>query len=99
MKSPEVQEAIRIFEEKTGIKVIRGRRQPGSMKEFVNLTIQYPYSRLFRERYVDKMGDLLNGLNVTFIRSDYKNEMLSNIDITWTSLGMSANNAYMPKFR
>lgn len=99
-RSPEVQEAVEIFEKATGIKVLNARRYTGSMKYLVNFTVGIPYEEMFKRHHGDSYGNHYEGsIKITYVESDYKHPENSNLEIAWTELGMDRLNAYMPKLR
>ena len=94
-RSPEVKEAVQRFEELTGKKVIKAKRYSGSMKEYVHFIYEGNESEI--------IAGFLGKCKITFEHSmDWAGGKWTGkmaVDVKWTSLGMSYNNAFNPSLR
>lgn len=92
-RSPEVQEAIKKFEVLSGHKVIKAKRYTGSMKGYVHFEVQANYNDFDYQ---------LGQVKIAFKQNlDYLRQYMTTVglDVEWSALGMSNNNAYLNKFR
>ena len=104
-RSTEVKEAITVFEQSTGKKVIKAKRFQGSMKGYVQFIYQGSDNEFIfvqKDRFLNKER-FLGQCRITFERDlswiggKFLNKMA--VEVRWEDLGMSYNNAYQPSLR
>jgi hypothetical protein len=82
-RSPEVAQAVKVFEARTGKKVISARKHQGSMRGYVTMTIDGMKDFEF---YGPNAQRDINGVPIQYFSRAFNNPDTVHLDISWSVL-------------